>query len=115
MLMQIDGTFVFVVISFLVFLFILKTVLFNPITTIIEKREEFYKKNSKIKEKSKEKTKTLIDQKENLLKAAKTEALDILKEAREESAIENSIVLKQTKQEIANSIAKSAGHNGTCL
>ena len=53
MLMQIDGTFVFVVISFLIFLFIIKAILFNPITKVIEERNKFYDKNANTEKSSK--------------------------------------------------------------
>ncbi len=104
MLMQIDGTFVFVVISFLIFLFIIKSVLFNPISTIIEKREEFFEKNSQIEQKSKDKTKALLEQKESELKEAKKQATDILKQAKNETNKQSKEIIKQTKKDIEDSI-----------
>ena len=62
MLMQIDGTFLFVVISFLIFLFIIKKILFQPITTVIEQRDKFYAKNLKTETETKEKSKLLTEE-----------------------------------------------------
>ena len=84
MLMQIDGTFIFVVISFLIFMFIIKAILFNPITTVIEKRNEFYDKNANMEKTSKEKTKQLIEEKEQTLKNAKIKASEIIRTVSEE-------------------------------
>lgn len=80
MLMQIDGTFIFVIISFLIFLFIIKSILYTPITKVLAERENFYNKNSKMELESKEKTKTLISDKEEKLKQSKLEATSLIKE-----------------------------------
>ena len=66
MLMQIDGTIIFVIISFLIFLFIIKKILFQPITKVIDERNKFYAKNSKIENDSKEKSKAYYQKATNL-------------------------------------------------
>ena len=96
MLMQIDGTFVFVVISFLIFLFIIKAILFNPISTVIEKRNEFYDKNSNMEKTSKEKAQKLIQEKEETIKNARAKAAEIIKIT---SDIENKKSEKELKEE----------------
>ena len=107
MLMQIDGTFIFVVISFLIFLFIIKAILFNPITKILDEREKFYAKNTKMETESKEKTFALIEQKENALKESRFEASKIIKETSKEANNKNINVIKETKKEIQEKIEKN--------
>ena len=104
MLMQIDGTFIFVVISFLIFLFIIKAILFNPITKVIDERNNFYAKNSKMELESKEKSKILLEQKQMALSETRKEASELIsatsKQAKEQSANE----LKQAQKEATNMI-----------
>lgn len=104
MLMQIDGTFLFVVISFLIFLFIVKSIFFNPITQVIAERENFYAKNSKMESESKEKSKALIEEKETALRQSRKEAQEIIKEASTKAKEESALKIKQAKQETQNLI-----------
>ncbi len=104
MLMQIDGTFVFVVISFLIFLFIIKAILFNPITKIIDEREKFYAKNSKMETESREKTNALIEQREKALKESRQKAAELIKETSKKAHEKNIKTIKNTKKEIQNEI-----------
>ena len=99
MLMQIDGTFLFAAISFLIFLVIIKFILFNPITKVLEERENFYAKNSKMKNESSEKTKALLEEKEIALKKSREEANEIIKEANLNAKLENEFQIKEAKKE----------------
>ncbi len=74
MLMQIDGTFVVAFISFLIFLFLIKVILYQPITFIINKRENYLKQNDILKDEQIQKAKALIEQKEQKIKETKKEA-----------------------------------------
>lgn len=107
MLMQIDGTFIFVVISFLIFLFIIKAILFAPITKIIEERENFYAKNLKMETESKEKTGSLLDEKENALKKSRAQAGEIIKETAKTAREKSASSIKETKKEIQEKIEKN--------
>ena len=97
--MQIDGTFLFAAISFLIFLVIIKFILFNPITKVLEERENFYAKNSKMKNESNEKTKALLEEKEIALKKSREEANEIIKEANLSAKLENEFQIKEAKKE----------------
>ncbi len=99
MLMQIDGTFIFVVISFLIFLLIIKAILFNPITKVIDERNSFYAKNSKMEAESKEKSRILLDEKEKALKSSRIEASNIIKKTTQEAKEQSALKIKQAKQE----------------
>ncbi len=107
MLMQIDGTFIFVIISFILFLFIIKAILFNPISKILDEREKFYAKNSKMEIESKEKTTTLINEKENALKESRLKAAELIKETSKKAQQESLKSVKKTKEEIQNKIEKN--------
>ena len=102
MLMQIDGTFIFVVISFLVFLFIIKTILYHPITKVIDERDNFYTKNSKMESESKLKSKNLLDEKENTLKQARHKAGELIKNVTSEAKNKSEEKIKEVKQNLLN-------------
>ncbi len=104
MLMQIDGTFIFVVISFIIFLLIIKAILFNPITKIIDERNGFYAKNLKMETESKEKSRALLDEKERALKTSRKEASDIIKNITQEAKEQSALKIKQVKQEASSLI-----------
>lgn len=107
MLMQIDGTIIFVIISFLIFLFIIKKILFQPITKVIDERNKFYAKNSKIENDSKEKSKALLAQKETMLNEARIEASDILSKTNEEAKKESESTIKKAKKEALDKIEEN--------
>lgn len=100
MLMQIDGTFLFVAISFLIFLFLIKHILFNPINKVMDEREKFYQKNSKMELESKAKAQALIEQKELALKEARKKAADLTKKTTQEAKAAAALKIKQAKSEI---------------
>ena len=101
MLMQIDGTFIFVVISFIIFLLIIKAVLLNPISKVIDERNSFYAKNSKMETESKEKSRALLQDKEKALKNSRKEASEIIKKVTQEAKEQSSVKIKQAKEQTA--------------
>ena len=111
MLMQIDGTFIFVAISFIIFLLIIKAILFNPITKVIDERNSFYAKNAKMETESKEKSRALLDEKERALKSSRIEASNIVKKTTQEAKQQSALKIKQVKQEVS----ALAGKNKTLL
>ena len=106
-MLTIDGTLLFAIISFLIFLFIIKSILFHPITKVIEEREKFYAKNSKMETESKEKSKALLEEKENLLNDARKEASNILSSTNEEAKKQSEEVLKEAKKEAQEKIEQN--------
>lgn len=101
MLMQIDGTFIFVVISFIIFLLIIKAVLLNPISKVIDERNSFYAKNSKMETESKEKSRALLQDKEKALKNSRKEASEIIKKVTQEAKEQSAVKIKQAKEQTA--------------
>lgn len=102
MLMEIDGTFIAVTVSFLIFLFIIKKILFQPITKVVQERNNFYVKNSKMETDSKEKSKNLLLEKERLLSQTRSEAGSIVKNATDEARKESEEKISTKKDEIKN-------------
>lgn len=98
-MLAINGTFLFVVISFIIFFFIIKAILFVPISKIIDEREEFLEQKTNECTKIKEKTKALIDKKEAAIKETRTKASNILKEISENTASENEARINRIKKE----------------
>lgn len=74
MLMQIDGTFVVAFVSFLIFLFLIKVILYQPISFIKNKRENYLRQNNLLIDEQIQKAKALLDEKEQKLKETKKEA-----------------------------------------
>ncbi|MBR5305029.1 MAG: F0F1 ATP synthase subunit B [Candidatus Gastranaerophilales bacterium] len=106
-MLAINGTFLFAVISFLIFLFIIKAILFHPITKVIEEREKFYAKNLKTEFDSKEKSKALLEEKERLLSEARKEASNILSETNETAKKQSEEILKEVKAQTIDKIEQN--------
>ena len=107
MLIQLDGTFIFAIISFLIFLFIIKAILYRPISDILEKREKLFEENSEKEKELKEKSEALIKDKENKIKQARSEACELIKEIVEASNANRSNIIKQTKHEVRRQIEEN--------
>ena len=99
-MLDINLTFILALISFLVFLAIIKAVLFEPITKVIEEREGFFAKNLKMETESKEKTKALLKEKEELLAKTRSEASDIIKEASDSAKKQGEEIVKKAKAQV---------------
>lgn len=110
MLLQLDGTFIFVVISFLIFLYIMKKILYTPITSILNARSEFIERNSKTQVESKQKAKALIEEKDAAIKKSRQEAGDMIKQASEEAKEKSKKILKETKQKAKAKVKEHEMH-----
>ena len=106
-MLTINGTFLFAIISFLIFLFVIKAILFHPITKVIEEREKFYAKNSKMELELKEKSKALLDEKQALLNESRKEASEILSLANQEAKKQSEETLKEVKVQALNKIEQN--------
>ena len=106
-MLSINGTFIFAVISFLIFLFAIKAILFHPITKVLDEREKFYAKNLKMQTESKEKSKALLDEKEALLNESRKEASNILSSTNEKAKVASEEILKEVKKETLEKIEQN--------
>ena len=107
MLMQIDGTFVFVVISFLIFLLIIKFILFHPFTKIIDERGKFIDKNLKTEQESKKKAHDLIVERDRKIKTSRAEAGEIIKQTSQKAQNDGEKLIKSTKIEVQKQLEDS--------
>ena len=92
-------TFIFVVVSFIIFFFIIKAILFAPISKIIDEREEFYAQQANECKNLKEKTKTLMEEKDKAIKETRNKASGILKEISINTTNENEARINRIKKQ----------------
>lgn len=90
------------VINILVLFFLLKKFLFKPVTEIMEKRKAIIKQDLESAEKAKIDAEQLKGQYQDTLNSAKSQAADIVKDAKARAEIEyNSIIEKGNKDAAA--------------
>ena len=106
-MLTIDGTFIFVIISFLIFLLLIKIILFQPITKVLDERDKFYAKNLKMESESKEKSKVLLEEKEAKLNESRIEATNILTSTNDKAKKESEVILKDAKKEALDKIEQN--------
>lgn len=100
MLIQLDGTFIFVVISFLIFLGIIKWILFHPFEKVISEREKFFEKNLKTEEESRQKSKDLILERDRKIKSSRAKAGEIIKQTSLKAQNLGEKLIKNVKKEV---------------
>ena len=64
MLLEFDGTFIFALISFIIFVLMMNIILYKPITKIMDERQKFYDKNKNTADLSKQRTDEVLKNKE---------------------------------------------------
>lgn len=104
MLVQIDGTFIVAAISFIIFMIIMKYILFKPMSTVIEQREKFYEKNKKTALESKHKAKSVIEEKEKELSLTRASASNLVKEVSVFASKNRQEAIRQAKLEASKTL-----------
>lgn len=104
MLLEFDGTFIFALISFIVFVTLMNLILYRPVTKIINERQKFYDKNSKMALESKQKAEDVIKNKEAEISNTKLEASKILSSAQESAKSNKETALGAKKNEVQNKL-----------
>ena len=107
MLIKLDGTFIFVAISFLIFLLIIKFILFHPFAKIIDERGKFIEKNLKTEEESKQKAHDLIVERDRKIKSSRAQAGEIIKQTSLKAQNEGEKLIKSTKIEVQKQLEDS--------
>ncbi len=107
MLLEFDGTFIFALISFIIFVFLMNLILYKPVTKIISERQKFYDKNLSIVTSSKQKAQDTLKAKEDEIFGAKLEASNILKEMQIKTKADKEFALQNKKDEIQNKLSKN--------
>ena len=103
-MLELDATFIFAFISFLIFIFLMKIICYAPITKIIAEREKFYEKNKQTVSKTKTKIESVKKEFEREISKTKLESSKMLKNATEENQKQKSEILSAKKVELSNSV-----------
>jgi len=100
MLLEFDGTFIFALVSFIIFVLLMNLILYRPVMKIIQAREEFFNKNRDTVSKTKSKTDEVIKKSEDEILSAKKEAAKLLSDVSEVSKTNRENAIKAKKDEI---------------
>lgn len=100
MLLEFDGTFIFALISFIIFVLIMNVILYRPITKIMEERQKFYDKNKKTVMESKKKAEDILQEKQDKILSAKLEAANILQNTQDKIKSNRETALNKKKDEV---------------
>lgn len=98
MLLEFDGTFIFALISFIIFVLIMNAILYKPVMKVINERQKFFDKNQKTVMHSKQKVKETLEYKDNVINSTKKEASKMLSDALIEAKDEKQHRLGQKKE-----------------
>ncbi len=104
MLLEFDGTFLFALISFIIFVILMNLILYRPIVKIMDERQKFFDKNKDTALQSKQKAADIIQNTENEILSAKLEASNILSETQNVIKAERNSAIKKKKDEIKEKI-----------
>ncbi len=100
MLLSIDATFIFVFISFIIFLWLMNLICYKPITKVIEKRNEFIEKNKKTAFEANQKKEDIIKNSKEEIEKTKQESNKTLKDAKERNIKNKEAKINSKKAEI---------------
>ncbi len=106
MLLEFDGTFIFALISFIIFVIIMNLILYRPIVKIMDERQKFLDKNKETELQSKKKAAAVLKQKDDEILGAKLEASNILTESQNEVKLQKESAIKAKKDEIKEELIK---------
>lgn len=104
MLLSIDGTIIFVFLSFLVFVFLMNVICYKPVMKVIEEREKFYEKNKKTVQDTNIKKEEVIKTIEKEISNTKLESSKMLKNAMDLNKEEKEEAISNKKAQILNDL-----------
>lgn len=104
MLLQIDATFIFVFVSFVVFVFLMNLICYKPLTMLIKKREGLLYKNKETVDETNNKKAQIVENMKKELSNAEFEGSNILKETSNKNKKEKEEAILNKKEEIFNNI-----------
>lgn len=95
--MEFNATFIVSVISFLMFTFLMNTILYRPIENIVEEREKLIRENYELASSNKLKSKSLLDDRIKALAKSRLEAKNIVNENIKLANLDSDRQIKEAK------------------
>lgn len=102
--MEFNATFLAVIVSFIVFVFLMNKVLYAPMQKIVKERNEFIDGNFSTAEVNNKKAEELSEQRDEKLKEAKDDARNEYNESLDEFKTKKSDIIKQAQTESSEEI-----------
>jgi len=103
-MLSINATFLFVLVSFIIFIFLMNLICYKPIMKIVEAREKFYEKNKKTVEETTGKIDEIKKEADAEISSAKLESANLLKSTNENNAKAKEEAIKNKKADIVSKI-----------
>ena len=103
-MLNLDATFIFCLISFIIFIFLMKLICWGPITKVVAEREKFYEKNKKTVSDTNLKTEKVAKEFNEEISKTKLEGSIILRNTVEANEAKKQEIINNKKIEISNSI-----------
>ncbi len=103
--MEFDATFLFAVISFLVFIFIMNKIFYAPILRIMQERQEFVENNFNSAKETEKETEKQIDYRNQELDKSRDEARVLISEHSQKFKEERNVKIAQYKEVLYSDIA----------
>lgn len=97
--MEFNATFIITAISFIVFVFVMNTILYRPLEKIVEERKQLIDRNYKQAQEANTKAKSLLEDKAQKIAQSKIEAKHFIDERLKEGYNESSEVIRNAKSE----------------
>lgn len=100
--MEVNATLLVSAISFIVFIFIMNAILYNPVLKVMEKREDYINSNQDEAQQHKQNAKGLLNDRDNKLASAIKKSRDIVASKADAIKAERDKVLADTKAVVSS-------------
>lgn len=97
-MLELDGTLLLAIASFIIFAFIMNKIFYNPLWNIVEERKNFVDGNLSAAMHTKEKAQAILDEKEEKLKSAQKGAREEINQGVEKAKENKSVAVSQANQ-----------------
>ncbi len=106
MLLQIDGTFIVIGVSFLVFMFIMQVIFYGPMFKIKKQRQDYIEENQRHAKVMSEKADNFIQEQENELKETRNQSKEILSQAVQGASLSKDQTVKKATGKALETLEK---------
>ncbi|MBR2526489.1 ATP synthase F0 subunit B [bacterium] len=102
--MEFNATFIVAFVSFIIFVFVMNSILYRPINDIVKKRKNIVDANYEEVNKNSEKCEQFLKTREEKLLLAKVDAKNLISEKTEEANNKKDIITQDAKSQAKNNI-----------